>query len=108
MRLFSGRPQPSSISRRRFLYGLAGTVGWGLARKAVGQASPSPPVFEEVPPSVSGIHWKHTAGRSTQKYLPEATGPGCAFLDYDNDGWLDIYLVNSGQCDFYTPPQPLR
>ena len=35
-------------------------------------------------------------------------GPGCAFLDYDNDGWMDIYLVNSGPCDFYTPPQPLR
>ena len=33
---------------------------------------------------------------------------GCAFLDYDNDGWMDIYLVNSGPCDFYQPPQPLR
>ena len=30
-------------------------------------------------------------------------GAGCAFLDYDNDGWMDIYLVNSGRCDFYTP-----
>jgi len=40
-------------------------------------------------------------------YLPETTGAGCAFLDYDNDGWMDIYLVNSGPCDFYTPPQPL-
>ena len=35
-------------------------------------------------------------------------GAGCAFLDYDNDGWMDIYLVNSGPCDFYTPKQPLR
>ena len=41
-------------------------------------------------------------------YLPETVGPGCAFLDYDNDGWMDIYLVNSGPCDFYTPPHPLR
>ena len=41
-------------------------------------------------------------------YLPETTGAGCAFLDYDNDGWMDIYLVNSGACDFYTPPVPLR
>ena len=32
-------------------------------------------------------------------------GPGCAFLDYDNDGWMDIYLVNSGPCDFYKPEQ---
>ena len=41
-------------------------------------------------------------------YEPETLGAGCAFLDYDNDGWMDIYLVNSGKCDFYTPPQSLR
>jgi enediyne biosynthesis protein E4 len=66
------------------------------------------PVFEEIPPTVTGIHWTHNAARSAEKYLPEATGPGCAFLDYDNDGWLDIYLVNSGKSDFFTPAQPLR
>jgi enediyne biosynthesis protein E4 len=52
--------------------------------------------------------WKHTAGKSPQKYLPETTGAGCAFLDYDNDGWMDIYLVNSGKSDFYDPNPPLR
>src|SRR5208337_1352849 len=31
-----------------------------------------------------------------------------SFLDYDNDGWMDIYLVNSGPCDFWTPSKPLR
>jgi len=41
-------------------------------------------------------------------HLPETVGSGCAFLDYDNDGWMDIYLVNSGPCDFYEPSQPLR
>ena len=41
-------------------------------------------------------------------YMPETAGPGCAFFDYDNDGWMDIYLVNSGKCDFYDPPQGLR
>lgn len=74
----------------------------------MGQAQPAPPMFEEIPPSASGIHWTHSAARSPEKHLPEATGPGCAFLDYDNDGWLDIYLVNSGKSDFYTPSQPLR
>jgi len=73
-----------------------------------GSASPSPSVFEEIPPSSSGIQWAHTAGKSPLKYLPETSGAGCAFLDYDNDGWMDIYLVNSGKCDFYTPSQPLR
>jgi len=66
------------------------------------------PAFEEIPPSSSGITWVHTAGKSPQKHLPETSGAGCAFLDYDNDGWMDIYLVNSGKSDFYTPPKPLR
>ena len=66
------------------------------------------PAFEEIPPSVSGITWVHTAGKSPQKHLPETSGAGCAFIDYDNDGWMDIYLVNSGKSDFYTPPRALR
>ena len=65
-------------------------------------------LFEEVPSSVSGITWLHVNGRSPEYYLPETTGAGCAFLDYDNDGWMDIYLVNSGKCDFFNPNPPLR
>ena len=66
------------------------------------------PAFEEIPPSVSGLTWRHEAGLSSTMYLPETDGAGCAFLDYDNDGWMDIYLVNSGECDFYHPKPPLR
>ena len=50
----------------------------------------------------------HENARSDQRYLPETLGPGCAFLDFDNDGWMDLYLVNSGPCDFYQPKKPLR
>jgi enediyne biosynthesis protein E4 len=64
--------------------------------------------FEQVLPERSGIKWTHTSGKSAEKYLPESSGAGCAFLDYDNDGWMDIYLVNSGQCDFFKPNLPLR
>ena len=64
--------------------------------------------FNEISPAVSGITWVHTAGKSPERYLPETTGAGCAFLDYDNDGWMDIYLVNSGKCDFLNPNPPLR
>jgi enediyne biosynthesis protein E4 len=73
-------------------------------------ATPPPalPAFEEITPTRSGIHWVHTAGKSPAKHLPETSGAGCAFLDYDNDGWMDIYLVNSGKADFYNPPHPLR
>jgi hypothetical protein len=66
------------------------------------------PAFEEIPPSASGISWVHVSGQSPEMYMPETVGPGCAFLDYDNDGWMDIYLVNSGPCDFYKPAAPLR
>jgi len=108
MRLPSGPTRLSSLSRRGFLRGLAGSIGlYALSRNTIGQV-PSPlPVFEEIPTSVSGIRWTHCAARSSQKYLPESTGPGCAFLDYDNDGWMDIYLINSGKSDFYTPTKPL-
>jgi len=99
---------PRSISRRSFLSGIAGSLVLpGLSRLARALPDPIYP-FEEVPHSVSGITWRHTAGHSQQKYLPETTGAGCAFLDYDNDGWIDIYLVNSGQCDFFNPDPPLR
>jgi hypothetical protein len=66
------------------------------------------PIFEEVAPEVSGIRWVHENAMSDQRFLPETLGPGCAFFDYDNDGWMDLFLVNSGQSDFYTPKNPLR
>ncbi|MBV9156974.1 MAG: CRTAC1 family protein, partial [Acidobacteriaceae bacterium] len=73
-----------------------------------GAAQTPAPLFEEVPSSVSKISWVHDAGVSPEHYLPETIPPGCAFLDYDNDGWMDIYLVNSGPCDFFKPSIPLR
>jgi enediyne biosynthesis protein E4 len=87
---------------------VAGTLALsGLPRIVRALPDPAFPM-EEIPPSKSGISWVHTAGKSTARYLPETTGPGCAFIDYDNDGWMDLYLVNSGQCDFFAPNPPLR
>jgi enediyne biosynthesis protein E4 len=62
--------------------------------------------FQEM--TSTGIDFVHSSGASPEKYLPESTGAGCAFLDFDNDGWMDIYLMNSGPCDFWTPPKPIR
>jgi len=42
----------------------------------------------------AGIHFTHNNGAFGKKYLPETMGPGCAFIDYDNDGWPDILLIN--------------
>jgi hypothetical protein len=44
--------------------------------------------------SQAGILFTHNNGAFGKKYLPETMGPGCAFIDYDNDGWQDILLVN--------------
>ncbi|HKO12184.1 MAG TPA: CRTAC1 family protein [Acidobacteriaceae bacterium] len=107
MTRFSARP--FAVSRRDFLRTVAEVAGLaGMGRLADASALASPYPFEEVPAQASRISWVHTAGKSAAKYLPETTGAGCAFLDYDNDGWIDIYLVNSGKCDFYDPNPPLR
>jgi hypothetical protein len=68
-----------------------------------------PPVtFEEVLPATSKITWAHNNAQSPDRQLPETVGAGCAFFDYDNDGWMDVYFVNSGPSDFFTPAAPLK
>jgi hypothetical protein len=77
--------------------------------KSAAEGSSTPPVtFTEISPLVSKINWAHDNGRSDARHLPETCGGGGLFLDYDNDGWLDIYLVNSGSSDFYKPAKPIR
>src|SRR5437764_1107405 len=44
--------------------------------------------------AAAGIKFTHNAGRTGKKWLPETMGAGCAFFDFDGDGWLDILLVN--------------
>jgi hypothetical protein len=49
--------------------------------------------FEDIT-RAAGIHFVHNTGGFGQKWLPETMGPGVAFIDYDNDGWQDILIVN--------------
>ena len=107
-----GRRPGNTFPRRDFLKSAAGALAFpylaglvpGRAFAAYASAFP----FSDVPSSASGITWVHTSGLSPEKYLPQSTGAGCAFLDFDNDSWMDIYLVNSGKCDIFTPTKPLR
>jgi enediyne biosynthesis protein E4 len=96
------------LTRRDFLSGMAAgaLLGPRSGEFLLPDAAPYP--FEEIPAEKSGIRWVHSSGKSPEKYLPETTGAGCAFFDYDNDGWMDVYLVNSGKCDFFAPDPPLR
>jgi enediyne biosynthesis protein E4 len=66
------------------------------AQSQQSQQSPAPSSkihFEDITRQ-AGLHFTHNNAASGKKYLPETMGSGVAFLDYDNDGWQDILLVN--------------
>jgi len=102
------RARVAQQTRRDFLASMIAGALLMPRRPVVGLPGAQQFPFEEIVPEKTGIKWVHSSGKSPEKYLPESSGPGCAFLDYDNDGWMDIYLVNSGKCDFFTPNPPLR
>ena len=86
------------MNRRWFLRGVAGLAsGWVLLRD--GFTSPAPQSsslgfqFADVTRR-AGIQFRHNSGAYGGKLLPETLGSGCAFLDYDGDGWQDILLIN--------------
>jgi hypothetical protein len=92
--LFSACKQPASIA-------IPSAASPEVASQTpTPMASPTPPrpsgpiEFTDVT-AQAGIRFKHNSGAFGKKYLPETLGVGCAFLDYDNDGWQDILLVNS-------------
>jgi enediyne biosynthesis protein E4 len=81
-------PQPSCFPKYFRKLGAA----WSLLILTT-LASAQPITFRDIT-AQAGIHFIHNNGAFGKKYLPETMGPGCAFIDYDNDGWPDIALVN--------------
>ncbi len=75
------------MTRRTFVLGAVPLAG-------LGSSAPDPGFRLTDATAHSGIRFQHNNGAFGAKYLPETLGPGCAFLDYDGDGWLDILLVN--------------
>ena len=87
------------MNRRSFLLALAGLASTPGLRLINALAAPAPqtstPGFRLVDvTSHAGIQFHHNSGAYGGKFLPETLGSGCAFLDYDRDGWQDILLVN--------------
>jgi enediyne biosynthesis protein E4 len=81
------------VTRRDFLRHCA--AGATLGTPAALGARPRAPGFRLVDVTTqAGIQFRHNSGAYGGKLLPETMGAGCAFLDYDGDGWQDILLVN--------------
>ena len=83
------------MKRRDFLSGAAsaGLIGLSLPR-LLHAASASPTFHFADVTGQAGIQFQHNSGAYGGKLLPETLGSGCAFLDYDADGWQDILLIN--------------
>jgi hypothetical protein len=88
------------VNRRSFLGGIAGLASFSQFSSLHALAAQNGPAtslgfrFVDVT-SQAGIQFRHNNGAQGKKLLPETLGSGCAFLDYDGDGWQDILLINS-------------
>jgi hypothetical protein len=61
---------------------------------ADGFVDSGPVIFEDVTRAAGLSGWKHTMGAADKGLICDVNGSGVGLIDYDNDGWLDIYLVN--------------
>src|SRR3954452_20150301 len=66
---------------------------------AGGFVEKGPIIFEDATRSSGLSTWQHVMGTKQKKYILETDGSGVGLIDYDNDGWLDIYLVNGSTFD---------
>jgi hypothetical protein len=100
---------PETLSRRDWLKYM-GSMGLALAAAPRGQrvlGKRNPIIFVDVAQS-SGITFQHDNAASREKYLIETMGSGCGWIDFDQNGLLDLYLVNGAATRVYTPKQSLR
>jgi hypothetical protein len=76
----------------QFLLSAAGAIAISAAAQAAHGAE-AHVTFQDIT-RAAGIRFTHNNGAVGKKYLPETLGPGVAFIDYDNDGWQDIFIAN--------------
>lgn len=96
-------------------------IGFGLSlllvttaeepmRGATSPARSAPPqtiIFSDVT-NDSGLHFTHERAATQEKFLVEIIGGGCGWFDFDRDGWMDVFLVNSGSTPLFQPVEPLQ
>jgi hypothetical protein len=100
--------KPSGVSRRELLKQM-GYLSLALATpaRAFNPENRSRATFLDVA-AQAGITFRHDNASSAEKYLIETMGSGCGWIDYDQNGLLDLYLVNGTATRVYTPQQPTR
>ena len=92
-----GLPAAVAVVALAQVWGAAGLLGW-----------PDPPSPFRDKRAAAGIDFRHQRGASDKKHLVETVGSGCALFDYDNDGWLDILLINGGLTPDSSAAGPVR
>jgi len=93
-RFFTAEAQSHREGRRSFPFFLCVSVSlWLVGSSIVSRAHAQTITFRDIT-AQAGIRFTHNNGAFGKKWLPETMGPGCAFIDYDNDGWPDILLIN--------------
>ena len=75
---------------------------------AGGFVKSGPVVFEDISEKSGLAKWTYKMGTPAKDYIIETKGSGVGLIDYDNDGWLDIYIVNGSTVDALTAKKPLR
>jgi len=85
------------VRRRDFLASACGVglAAWASPFEAIAGPAANPGFRLVDVTSQAGIHFQHNSGAYGGKLLPETLGSGCAFLDFDGDGWQDILLINA-------------
>jgi len=101
-----GMNRRTEITRRDLLKFIG--MGFATGPQRWKTSSPTTPVeFVDVA-ARAGIAFRHDNAASAQKYLIETMGAGCGWIDYDQNGLLDLYLVNSAATKTYQLKNPLR
>src|SRR6266498_78845 len=100
----------TSAARSRVVcyFGVLLAIAFGGASGAfTAPAAPAKEIFNDITQE-AGITWQQFSGESADRFLIETTGGGVAFLDFDNDGLLDIFFVNGGETPRGKSPVPVR
>jgi hypothetical protein len=86
----------TNLSRREFVTALSmAAVGQFVPSNLFGSDTSATPIFSDVT-TEAGLNWRHFNGFSPDRYLIETMGGGVGLFDFDNDGKLDVFLLNGG------------